>query len=126
MTSEDSLLFAVLADPEDEQARLVYADWLEERGDADRTEFLRLLTETVRRFSGRPDILYLNPRLHHLWRFSVPKGWAYLVSQCPPVSGLAEGWALAELQGALWAFEEVNAKCDYQYSFQVNLLRMPG
>ena len=35
-------LAAVLAAPDDDGPRLVYADWLEDRGDADRAEFIRL------------------------------------------------------------------------------------
>ena len=37
---EEGLLSAILASPEDEALRLVYADWLEERGDT-RAAFLR-------------------------------------------------------------------------------------
>lgn len=40
------MLDPVLADPDDDDARLVYADWLEERGDA-RAAFLRLDTTGV-------------------------------------------------------------------------------
>jgi uncharacterized protein (TIGR02996 family) len=32
----DALLTGILADPDDDARRLVYADWLEEHGDADR------------------------------------------------------------------------------------------
>jgi uncharacterized protein (TIGR02996 family) len=41
MTEEDALLQAISAEPEDDAPRLVYADWLEERGDP-RGEFIRL------------------------------------------------------------------------------------
>ena len=33
---------AICADPEDDTARLVYADWLDENGDPERAEFIRL------------------------------------------------------------------------------------
>jgi uncharacterized protein (TIGR02996 family) len=42
--SEDAFLAALLKEPGDDATRLVYADWLEERGDTDgmaRAEFLR-------------------------------------------------------------------------------------
>lgn len=42
MTTGDSLLAAVLASPDDDLPRLVYADWCEETGDAERAEFIRL------------------------------------------------------------------------------------
>lgn len=38
----DALLRRILEDPADDSARLVYADWLEEQGDADRAEFIRV------------------------------------------------------------------------------------
>src|SRR5580700_6105903 len=41
MTDNDALLLAILADPDD-AVRLVYADWLEEHGDAERAEFIRV------------------------------------------------------------------------------------
>src|SRR5438067_2420546 len=46
--SEDGFLRAILAQPNDDNVRLVYADWLEEQGDpgsASRAEFLRLTAE---------------------------------------------------------------------------------
>src|SRR5262245_11034376 len=42
MRDADALLAAVLADPESDAPRLVYADWLQEHGDPDRAEFVRL------------------------------------------------------------------------------------
>ena len=41
MSDDEPFLRAILAAPEDTTTRLVYADWLEERGDA-RAEYLRL------------------------------------------------------------------------------------
>jgi uncharacterized protein (TIGR02996 family) len=41
VVEEDRFIQAILADPDDASIRLVYADWLEERGDP-RGEFLRL------------------------------------------------------------------------------------
>jgi uncharacterized protein (TIGR02996 family) len=41
MNQDDAFLWAIVANPEDRTTRLVYADWLEERGDA-RGVFLRL------------------------------------------------------------------------------------
>ncbi|MCI0462063.1 MAG: TIGR02996 domain-containing protein [Gemmataceae bacterium] len=41
MNDEDAFLQAIRANPNDEQLRLVYADWLEEQGDP-RAEYLRL------------------------------------------------------------------------------------
>lgn len=42
MSERDGFLRAICASPEDDAVRLVYADWLEEHGDALRAEFIRL------------------------------------------------------------------------------------
>jgi uncharacterized protein (TIGR02996 family) len=42
MPTDDALLRAVLADPDDDAPRLIYADWLDEHGDCDRAEFIRV------------------------------------------------------------------------------------
>jgi uncharacterized protein (TIGR02996 family) len=48
MNHEDAFLQAIVADPDDIDARLVYADWLEENGDTARAEFIRIGVEAVR------------------------------------------------------------------------------
>jgi uncharacterized protein (TIGR02996 family) len=46
MTSDGEALFrAILAAPADDLPRLVYADWLQEHGNAERAEFIRLQCE---------------------------------------------------------------------------------
>ena len=45
MSDHDALLAAILADPADDTARLVYADWLTENGQSDRGEFIRVEIE---------------------------------------------------------------------------------
>lgn len=58
MNDGDALLAAILANPDDDTARLVYADWLQEHGDEDRAAFIRLqiererLTPNVARFGS--------------------------------------------------------------------------
>jgi uncharacterized protein (TIGR02996 family) len=42
MTTGDIFLRAIIEDPDDDALRLVYADWLEERGQAARAEFIRI------------------------------------------------------------------------------------
>jgi uncharacterized protein (TIGR02996 family) len=47
----DALLAAILDDPDDDAARLVYADWLEETGgqaERDRAEFIRVQVALAR------------------------------------------------------------------------------
>jgi uncharacterized protein (TIGR02996 family) len=48
IADERALLNAIIAAPEDDLPRLVYADWLEEHGRAERAEFIRLECELAR------------------------------------------------------------------------------
>lgn len=45
MTERDQLLRRILDDPADDGARLVYADWLDEHGENERAEFIRVEIE---------------------------------------------------------------------------------
>lgn len=45
MTTTDSLLRAILDAPEDDTLRLITADWLDDHGEPDRAEFIRLSIE---------------------------------------------------------------------------------
>jgi uncharacterized protein (TIGR02996 family) len=54
--NDDAFIGAILEDPADEARRLVYADWLEDQGDAvsaAKAEFLRLMEGVVRRAGNR-------------------------------------------------------------------------
>jgi uncharacterized protein (TIGR02996 family) len=53
MTPNDAFLQAILEDPDDDAPRLVYADWLEERGDP-RGEFIRVQCHLARMGQGDP------------------------------------------------------------------------
>lgn len=46
--THDGLMSAILADPADDAPHLVFADWLEERGDVERAEFVRVQVELAR------------------------------------------------------------------------------
>jgi uncharacterized protein (TIGR02996 family) len=48
MTDADKFLAAIVADPDDDVPRLVFADWLEENGDGVRAEFIRLQIDLAR------------------------------------------------------------------------------
>src|SRR6476659_1135869 len=49
MSDESALLAAIRAAPEDDAPRLVYADWLDEHGQPERAEFIRVQIELARR-----------------------------------------------------------------------------
>jgi uncharacterized protein (TIGR02996 family) len=48
MTEQEALLRAIIAEPDDDAPRLVYANWLEEHGDRDRAAFIRVQCELAR------------------------------------------------------------------------------
>src|SRR4051812_13085406 len=48
MTDGDALLAAILAHPEEDTPRLAYADWLDEHGHPERSEFIRVQIELAR------------------------------------------------------------------------------
>ena len=53
MSEEDAFLRMIRSEPDDDTPRLVFADWLEEHGQSDRAEFIRLQCEAERlRASG--------------------------------------------------------------------------
>ena len=45
MIDDQALLSAIIADPDDDRPRLVYADWLEEHGQRDRARLIRVQIE---------------------------------------------------------------------------------
>ncbi|MBP3960723.1 TIGR02996 domain-containing protein [Gemmata sp. G18] len=47
LSDRESLLAAIIADPEEDTPRLMFADWLKENGDPDRGEFIRLQVEAA-------------------------------------------------------------------------------
>jgi uncharacterized protein (TIGR02996 family) len=49
MKDNEGLVNALHSNPRDDTLRLVYADWLEERGENDRAGYLRLQVELAKR-----------------------------------------------------------------------------
>jgi uncharacterized protein (TIGR02996 family) len=52
MNNGEALRRAVLAEPDEDTPRLIYADWLDENGQAERAEFIRAQIEAVRADPG--------------------------------------------------------------------------
>jgi len=59
MTEGDALYRAILAAPDDDAPRLVWADWLDENGDPERAEFVRLQCEWANLVRGDPRYIEL-------------------------------------------------------------------
>jgi uncharacterized protein (TIGR02996 family) len=66
MTPDEAFLQAVVESPDDDAPRLVYADWLEERGDP-RGEFIRVQCRLARLAPGDPRYSKLYRRTDQLW-----------------------------------------------------------
>ena len=67
MINETAFLAAIVAAPKDDSLRLVYADWLEERGDTDRAEFIRLQFEAERHEEWTPARMDIDDRADALF-----------------------------------------------------------
>src|SRR5262249_1506358 len=53
--SRDALFCAILDHPEEDTPRLIFADWLDEHGEADRAEFIRVQIELSRLAPGQDE-----------------------------------------------------------------------
>jgi uncharacterized protein (TIGR02996 family) len=99
------LLQMILADPDDDVARMVYADWLAEQGDPARGDLVRLQLASARLPAWDPERLRLELRERALlsehearWRAELPRMRAlkaHLETCCraTPLQGVALRWA---------------------------------
>jgi uncharacterized protein (TIGR02996 family) len=55
MNDGSALLASILANPDDDAPRLIYADWLDEHGEPERAEFIRVQCELAKRMGTIPD-----------------------------------------------------------------------
>jgi uncharacterized protein (TIGR02996 family) len=74
-TEQAALLRAIVAEPDEDTPRLVYADWLEESGDTEQAQFIRGSVELARLDPGSPEAVELNGRLRIV---SYRYGWRWL------------------------------------------------
>lgn len=87
MTDHDALLAAIIANPDDDTVRLVYADWLDENGQGERAEFIRVqvaLSTPTLGADGTGD----SQKRHELVRRE-----AAIMSRRGPVEGRGKWWA---------------------------------
>jgi uncharacterized protein (TIGR02996 family) len=85
MTHADAFLQAVVAEPDDDAPRLVFADWLEDHGDEARAEFIRAQVELAKLPPGDPRRWELQDRERALLA-EHGDAWA------APVKGLVRRW----------------------------------
>src|SRR5262249_23168737 len=82
-TMHQEFLQTIIQNPEDDAPRLVYADWLEEHGDADRAEFIRVQCEIAKLDKSDPRHLSLSERSSELHQ-------AHRMEWAEPLSKLAK------------------------------------
>lgn len=68
MTHEEVFILAIREAPADDAPRLIYADWLEEHGQADRAEFIRVQCQLARLWETAPKPAALQSRAEDLLR----------------------------------------------------------
>ena len=91
MSDEAAFLAALKANPADDLTRLVYADWLDEHGDASKAEYLRQVVDLVRVAqqpgpAGPPEfgrISALASRLPGEWRIAAGARFALVLEEYP-------------------------------------------
>src|SRR3954452_23480399 len=88
MSDAAPFLAAVRAHPDDDAPRLVYADWLDERGDADRAEFIRVQCELAPLDPADPHAATLKRRERGLLARH-ERAWV------GDLAGVASGWTFA-------------------------------
>lgn len=91
MTEDAAFVQAIQADPDNDTARLVYADWLDERDDP-RAAYLRLLVEAAALVDqGRPctsqaeRLRRIARDLDETWRDAVGKSYDVVLEEIVPV-----------------------------------------
>jgi uncharacterized protein (TIGR02996 family) len=86
MNERDALLKAVCDNPHEDTPRLVFADWLQEHGEEERAEFIRVQIERSRVREGGPEWEAFHERERELlsgrearWRAELPvePGWVW-------------------------------------------------
>jgi uncharacterized protein (TIGR02996 family) len=83
---EQAFLEDVIAHPDDDAPRLVFADWLEDHGDAERAEFIRLQCALARADQGDPRLPQMRAREQELLERYAQR-WA------EPLRSIVEQWA---------------------------------
>jgi uncharacterized protein (TIGR02996 family) len=99
MTHEEAFIRAIRETPDDDAPRLIYADWLEEHGQADRAEFIRIQCQFARLLvtGPKPDMGGLLSRTVDLLR----EHWSEWVG---PLRAIVGPWG--DRYGERWMVEE--------------------
>jgi uncharacterized protein (TIGR02996 family) len=85
MSQEEVFLKAIIDAPDDDAPRLIFADWLDEHGDSDRAEFIRVQCALAR--LPRED-----PSRDDLWRRQQQLLTAHQKEWVRPIRAFLKGW----------------------------------
>jgi uncharacterized protein (TIGR02996 family) len=101
MNAHDDFLRAISAAPNDSAVRLVYADWLDERGESARAEYVRIKCEANALAPKDARRQELQARLYELWAVTGEDWWraldrAWIKGVCAVVAALADAVAEAK------------------------------
>jgi uncharacterized protein (TIGR02996 family) len=91
MSDEQTLIAYCRQHPDDDQARLVYADWVEEHGDAEKAEFIRVQVAQSRAWEEHPDEGQLQDRAAALLETNEKRWRAALPTWCRKHAGFRRG-----------------------------------
>jgi uncharacterized protein (TIGR02996 family) len=83
--TQQDLLNAIIANPDDDAPRLIYADWLDEQGDELRAEFIRLqcVNKSLNRSSREMDLGHIN----RIGWFDADNTWSFsLIANYEPTN----------------------------------------
>jgi uncharacterized protein (TIGR02996 family) len=125
MSTEEGFLQAIQADTADATAKVVYADWLEERGELEKADYLRLLATLGWPLRGRRPsaqrqrLLDLHGRL--------PEPWRDLVHGAVWMWDAPTMLALGRLQGVLQGYADCSMHAsDVGFFFEAHLQPRSG
>src|SRR5262245_24393769 len=114
MSEETAFLRAIQANPSDSTAKLVYADWLDEHGEHEKAEYLRIVT------SPRAESEPTRMRRYELERRL--RVWLELVRGLAPLWDTVTMFALGRLRGLLDGYAALSGhESDIGYEFDVHL-----
>ena len=136
MSTDEAFLADICEHPDDDVPRLVYADWLDEHGEALKAEYLRLVVEIAQRDGdlatapGSERFVGLAVALSTEWRSAVGSRFAVVLDECWDGDAVKTckwireltGCSLGEAKAAVWSaprallhemsFEYASAACE--------------
>lgn len=120
MDEELAFIKAIQSNSEDFTAKLVYADWLDERGRHEKAEWLRLFVDPGKRNYGSVEA----QRFTDLQYGILPRSWIDLILGATQIWDHVTSVTLAHLEATLNTYASLNDhRSDISYSFTTGLIR---